>query len=88
MKLHHVPMLATASIVFALASGCAVAGSDYFLNKHPNIAAADDYTARAIDRMRAAQDANDHRLGGHAGRAIDLLQQARREMQEAARSAG
>jgi hypothetical protein len=88
MKLNKIPLLATASVVFALASGCAVAGGDYYLNRHPNIAAADDYIARAIDRLHAAQDANDHRLGGHAGRAIELLQQARREAQEAARSAG
>ena len=87
MKL-QTSFLATASVVFALASGCAIAGGDYYLNRHPNIAAADEFIGHAIERMRTAQDANDHRLGGHAGRAIELLQQARREAQEAARAAG
>jgi len=87
MKLHQIPLLATASLVLALASGCAVAGTDYYLSSHPNIAAADDFAARAIDRMHDAQDANDYHLGGHAGRAIHLLQQARYEMQASAEAA-
>jgi hypothetical protein len=88
MKLHRLPLLATTSLVFALASGCAVAGGGYYLDKHPNIAAADDDVARAIGRMHAAQNANDHRLEGHAQHAIELLEQARQEMREAARVAG
>jgi len=86
MKLHHIPLLATASIVLALASSCAVAG-DYYLDRHPNMATADALAARAIDRMHDAQNANDYHLGGHAGRAIQLLQQARYEIQASAESA-
>jgi len=74
-----------AAVVFSLASGCAIAEmGGGAVARHPNIAAADDFTARAIDRMRDAQSANDDHMGGHAARAIQLLEEARREMALAA----
>ena len=72
---------------FAMVSGCAVADDTYFLDRHPNIAAADFNAERAIDRMRAAQRANDYDMNGHAANAINLLEQARNEMGAAAQDA-
>jgi hypothetical protein len=54
------------------------------MSLHPNIEAADANAQQAIERMRAAQRANDGHMGGHAGRAIALLQEARVEMQYSA----
>jgi hypothetical protein len=43
---------------------------------HPNLAAAQDLSRQAFDKMTAAQQANEYDLGGHAGHAKDLLRQA------------
>jgi hypothetical protein len=52
--------------------------------RHGNLAAAQSLVAQAFDRMTAAQEANEYRLGGHAGRAKDLLREAAEEMKLAA----
>jgi hypothetical protein len=49
--------------------------------------AAQDLINRAFDRIVAAQQANEWDMGGHAARAKDLLEQARREIREAAEAA-
>jgi hypothetical protein len=51
------------------------------------VEAADFNAQQAIERMRAAQRANDYDMGGHAGRAIQLMREARYEMQAAAEAA-
>jgi hypothetical protein len=85
---------ASATAALSLISGCASAyepvpyGDDrYIMDQHPAIAAADADAAMAIDRMRAAQRANAYHLGGHAGRAIELMQEARAELAAAAATA-
>ena len=80
-------MVAATAIALSLFSGCAVADDGYFMNRHPNIEAADFNAQQAIERMRAAQRANDYDMGGHAGRAIQLIREARYEMQAAAEAA-
>ncbi len=40
---------------------------------HGNIAAAQQLSRQAYDRVTFAQQANDYNLGGHASRAKDLL---------------
>ncbi|HXZ09381.1 MAG TPA: hypothetical protein VEI25_15125 [Paraburkholderia sp.] len=87
MNQRKVGLVAAAALALSLVSGCAVADDGYPMSYHPNIEAADFNAQQAIERMRMAQQANDYHMGGHAGRAIQLLQDARYEMQAAAESA-
>jgi len=52
--------------------------------RHPNIAAAQELSRQAYDKMTAAQAANEFDLEGHAERAKLLLLQANQEMKRAA----
>jgi hypothetical protein len=56
-------------------------------NHHPNLAAAQQASAQAWDRLIAAQAANQWDLGGHAQRAKELLEQANNEIKLAAETA-
>jgi hypothetical protein len=53
-------------------------------NRHGNLRAAQEYIASAWQRIDEAQVDNRYRLGGHAGRAKDLLIQADQELRLAA----
>lgn len=55
--------------------------------RHPNIAAAQDLTTRAYNRIVEAQKANEWDMDGHAQKAKDLLDQANRELKAAAEAA-
>lgn len=55
--------------------------------RHPNIAAAQRLVQQAYDRVIAAQQANEWDMNGHAQKAKDLLDQANRELKEAAEAA-
>jgi hypothetical protein len=55
--------------------------------RHGNIAAAQDLSRRAYDKLTAAQQANEFDLGGHAARAKQLLLEASEEMRLAATAA-
>jgi hypothetical protein len=52
--------------------------------RHPNLAAAQQLSAQAFDRLTSAQQANEWDLSGHAARAKQLLVQANDEMKAAA----
>lgn len=52
--------------------------------KHPNMAAAQHHIEQALEKMDAAQSANEYDLGGHAKKAKELLDQADKEIKEAA----
>lgn len=52
--------------------------------RHPNLAAAQQLSAQAFDRLSAAQQANEWDLAGHAAHAKQLLVQANDEMKAAA----
>lgn len=54
---------------------------------HPNIIAARDDIARAMDKVKAAQAANHDDMDGHAAKALDLLAQAEHELKLAAEAA-
>ncbi|WP_322014641.1 hypothetical protein [Paraburkholderia sp. J12] len=88
MKVRYLVACGATAVTLSLMSACATAyeGEDYgyIMSRHPAIADADANAAMAIERMREAQRANDYHLGGHAGRAIQLLQDARAEMAAAA----
>ena len=55
--------------------------------KHPNIAAAQEFSHRAFEKLEAAQKANEFDMDGHAQKAKDLLDQANAEMKLAAEAA-
>lgn len=54
--------------------------------RHPNLAAAQRLVDQAYNRIVAAQQANEFDLNGHAQKAKELLDQANRELKEAAES--
>ncbi|HET6450546.1 MAG TPA: hypothetical protein VFI08_04505 [Spirochaetia bacterium] len=54
---------------------------------HPNLVAAQQLCQQAIDKITAAQQANNFDMKGHAAKAKQLLQQAMNEIQLAERAA-
>ena len=52
--------------------------------RHPNLADAQHHVVQAYDKAVDAQKANKDELGGHAEKAIALLDQANRELKLAA----
>ena len=65
----------------AALSGQATAGPEA---GHPNIIAARENAQQAIEKLKAAQAANEYDLGGHAAKAEKLLREAEHEMKMAA----
>jgi hypothetical protein len=55
--------------------------------RHPNLAAAQRLSQQAFEKLVAAQQANEWDLGGHAQKAKELLEQANREIKQAAETA-
>ena len=55
--------------------------------RHPNLEAAQRLIGQAIDRISAAQQANEWDMHGHAAKAKDLLDQASREVRLATEAA-
>ena len=55
--------------------------------KHPNLAAAQRMSENAYNKIIAAQQANEWDLDGHAAKAKELLDQAGRELKQAAMTA-
>jgi hypothetical protein len=56
--------------------------------KHPNLAAAQTALEKAFQKITDAQQANEFDLGGHAAKAKDLIDQANKELKQAAAAAG
>ncbi len=56
-------------------------------NRHPNLAAAQNLSQQAYQKLIAAQRANEWDMGGHAQRAKDLLEQANVQIKLAAEAA-
>ena len=52
--------------------------------KHANLAAAQHHIGEAFEKIQEAQRMNKDELGGHAEKAIELLNQANHELKEAA----
>jgi hypothetical protein len=53
-------------------------------NRHGNLRSAQEYIVQALQLVSDAQFDNDSRLGGHAGRAKELLTEANEELRLAA----
>jgi hypothetical protein len=64
-----------------------VAGQDVSWRRHPNLAAAQHLIDQAYAKVSAAQQANEWDMGGHAAKAKELLDQANREIKQAATAA-
>jgi hypothetical protein len=54
---------------------------------HPNLIAARNHMKQAIEKITAAQKANEFDMEGHAAKAKDLLVQAEGELKQAAEAA-
>jgi hypothetical protein len=52
--------------------------------RHPNLAEAQHHILQAFEKIDEAQRANNNQLGGHAEKAKQLLDQASRELKQAA----
>ncbi len=66
-----------------LGASLAAGGMLVAQERHPNLAAARQLIDQAINRISAAQQANEYDMGGHAARAKDLLMQAKAEIRAA-----
>jgi hypothetical protein len=85
-------LLLTASIAIVLLAGASSANAQppvenipHYL--HGSLAEAQAMVRLAFDRISVAQSAKRDRLGGHAGRAKELLRQANLELSLAAQTA-
>jgi hypothetical protein len=73
-----------------LASASAVAQPpvrDVSAKRHPNLAAAQRLVAQAFQKVSAAQAANEYDMEGHAAHAKELLDEANKELRQAANAA-
>jgi len=60
---------------------------DISSRRHPNLAAAQELSRQAWEKVVAAQQANEWDLNGHAQKAKNLLDQVNRELKLAAEAA-
>ena len=58
--------------------------TDINASHHPNLAEAQQHVVQAYNKTVEAQQANKDKLGGHAEKAIQLLDQANHELKAAA----
>lgn len=81
MQIRHATFTLAAVAAAVLTTLAFAAGPEH---GHPNIIAARKAAQVAIEHMHKAQHANEFDMGGHAQKAIDLLNQAQDEMRLAA----
>jgi hypothetical protein len=55
--------------------------------KHPNLAAAQRLSTEAYEKIKAAQEANEWDMNGHASKAKELLEQVNNQLKLAAEAA-
>jgi hypothetical protein len=88
MKSSTVRALIIGCIVVGLLSiGMAVYARNVSAARHPNLAAAQEFIERAINKVSAAQVANEFDMKGHAAKAKKLLDEAYAEIKLAAEAA-
>ncbi len=75
-------LVAAGPSMFAQKAGKKVSGK-----RHPNLAAAQRFCSQAVDKINAAQQANEFDMQGHAQKAKELLEQASAELKQAAEAA-
>jgi hypothetical protein len=77
--------LLSGSLAYAQEPGAMKAPAENIsARRHPNLAAAQRHCLEAFEKITAAQQANEWDLEGHAAKAKELLDQASRELKEAA----
>jgi hypothetical protein len=64
-----------------------IAGTSFAEGKHPNLMAAENHLKQAVEKIEAAQKANEFDMEGHAAKAKELLAQAQTELAAAAAAA-
>jgi len=74
-------------VIGILAVGFAAFGQQVSKSLHPNLAAAQNFIERAINKIEAAQKENEFDMNGHAAKAKALLDQAFAEVKLAAQAA-
>jgi hypothetical protein len=67
-----------------IAIGFGVQARDVSFKHHPNLAAAQEFIEKAVNKISEAQKANEYDMHGHAARAKELLDQAYDEVKLAA----
>jgi hypothetical protein len=91
MKIMQRNVVRIALALVMLSTGLAFAQKkpvrDINKKRHPNLAAAQRLSDQAYARIVDAQKANEWDLDGHAQKAKDLLDQANKELKEAAEAA-
>jgi hypothetical protein len=85
------PIAAALLVIGGIVGGIAIAEAQPATNvskgKHPNLAAAQNLSLKAFDKISAAQQANEFDMQGHALKAKNLLEQVNAELKQAAQSA-
>ena len=87
MKSSLVKILALSFLVIAIVSTGAAVNAVNVGPRHGNLRAAQRFIERAINKVNAAQVANEYDMEGHAARAKELLDQAYDEIKLAAMAA-
>jgi len=67
--------------------GVSVFSQQVSMDRHPNLAAAQDFIQKAIDKITEAQKDNKYDMKGHAAKAKQLLDEAYHEIWLAAQAA-
>jgi len=85
------PVVAALLAIGGIATGLAIADPQPAQNvskgKHPNLAAAQNLSLKAYEKITAAQEANEWDMQGHAKKAKELLEQVNNELKQAAGAA-
>lgn len=74
-------------VIALLSVGGMVFAQQVSMERHPNLAAAQDFIQKAIGKITEAQKANEYDMKGHAAKAKQLLEQAYHEVWLAAQAA-
>jgi hypothetical protein len=79
-------LIATAIFVSTLV-GADVPAQNVDPARHPNLAAAQNLSRQAFDKIEDARRSNDWDMNGHAARALNLLVEVNNELKAAAEAA-
>jgi hypothetical protein len=77
-------VVCSAALALAATAVAARPADNVSHHRHPNLAAAQRLSTQAYEKVVAAQRANEFDLNGHAAKAKELLDQANRELKQAA----
>ena len=83
-KIHYSAIIVTLTLALVGFAYAQRPETDINPSRHENLAAAQHHVVQAYDKVVEAQKANKDQLGGHAEKAIQLLEQANHELKEAA----